>query len=157
MTLTNWRFFGHVQITTSLLVQFVIRGATLSIVVAVVLESAGQRFLGNRGETESLTGTWSFGAAAMMLVVGFSEEFAKMIAATCGTCLTIAALREQRGGCCFCQKHFCHVLLGSRRELALAGLAAGFGFMTIENMEYVLVTVRAPSERSEPIVRRSEN
>jgi len=135
-------------ISNSLLIQFMLRGATFSILVAVSLEAIGQNFLNKRGLITQTAATHGrlFGIALMMLVVGFSEEFAKLMAATCGTSLsqTRVSREKAREGCC--HKHFCHVWVSSPRALALAGLACGFGFMALENVEYILaVVMRAPS------------
>merc|ERR1719410_281232 len=68
------------------------------------------------------------------------------MAATCGTSLsqTRVSNEKMREGCC--HKNFCHVWVTSPRALALAGLASGFGFMALENVEYILAVVMRPPQ-----------
>jgi len=146
VTLVNWRNFGDVKMTSSILIQFMLRGASLSVVVAVLLESCGSALLTARSNQLGALNKFSVGGALMMLVVGFSEEFAKIIAATCGICLSVAALKDAHRGCCCCfNRQCCQLLIETPKALALAGVAAGFGFMIIENVEYVLSTTLQPS------------
>jgi len=148
MIITNWRSSGsRPAISTSLLVQFMLRGASLSIVVAIALEYSGQRFIRRVTMAQPRDTFWhgdKIVKALLMVVVGFSEEFAKLIAATCGTCLSKETLEETSGGCWCCNRICCRVLLESPKALALAGLAAGFGFMAVENVEYVMVSALKP-------------
>lgn len=138
--LTWWRTDGPVRFAGSLMAQFVLRGATLSLFVAALLEFTGQLLLLCFGFSNASTDTTSVGTALMMMVVGVSEEFAKLIAVTCGASWTASSLIEGRMRCCFC----CATLIESSRQLALAGLAAGFGFMIVENAGYVIECATIP-------------
>lgn len=145
ITIMAWRKYGNVQITTSLLCQFTWRGASLSILIALLLEVSGMWLMMDvAGFSKNSWKHGRLGSAIMFLVVGFSEEFAKLIAVTCGSCLTVAALADTSGGCCCGNRLCCQVLVENRRSLALAGLAAGYGFMTVENLEYGLAVLVKP-------------
>jgi RsiW-degrading membrane proteinase PrsW (M82 family) len=139
-----------IMMRTSLLVIFVLRGATLSITFALVLEILGDILLAYAGfksdkETARSAGPvfGAFTTLLSMIVVGCSEEFAKIVAATWGTCFSPAAL-QRRGGCC--PSGCCRLLLVEpvKKKLVLAGLAAGYGFMIIENFSYLMNAASEP-------------
>lgn len=145
LTLVAWRQHGGVKITSALLSSFLLRGATLSLFVAVVLEILGSMLLGKIGfhGAEGLNIT----TFLTMAIVGFSEELGKLLAVTCGACLARGKLLEgSRSGCCVGS----YVLLDTPRKLALAGLAAGFGFMTLENAGYVTAAATTPPTMVSP-------
>lgn len=136
----SWRWRGQDKIRASLLAQFALRGATLSGCIAMLLEYLGEVLIDATGQ--STTG-FSLGNAMMMLIVGASEEGAKLAAVIVGTWISLAALREadESVGCCSrCWRE----LVPTRRGLMLAGLAAGFGFMTMENSEYMIAVACTP-------------
>lgn len=145
----RWRRNDSVQITWALLAQFAVRGATLSAIIATVLELIGQYCLMHEGMTthqgseafqsadrKALGGT-SLGVVLLMLVVGISEEFAKACAVVWGTWFSVAAAR--RAGPRFCGNG-CRVLVESPRALMLVGLSVGCGFMTVENAGYLVAS-----------------
>jgi RsiW-degrading membrane proteinase PrsW (M82 family) len=146
-TLLRWRRLGRgedeeVKVTTSWLGQFFFRGTTLAIVVAVVLEGGLNALLRDEGIEEGFEG-FNMLTLLEMGFVGFAEEFAKLFAVTCATCLTVSAL-SSRGSRSCCTGCFPVLLVESRRALALAGLASGFGLMTVENIEYLITAASQP-------------
>eukprot|EP00928_Gymnodinium_smaydae_P009998 TRINITY_DN13753_c0_g3_i1.p1 TRINITY_DN13753_c0_g3~~TRINITY_DN13753_c0_g3_i1.p1 ORF type:complete len:618 (+),score=128.63 TRINITY_DN13753_c0_g3_i1:171-2024(+) len=145
IVLIAWRADGPVRMTSGLLSQYMLKGATFSLAVAMLFELLGQAALTFFGFT-GLDGP-TLGTALMMLVVGFSEEFGKLIAVSCGTFLSVDALKSDRTSreCCLSSSCCCGASLAeSPRMLALAGLAAGFGFMTCENAGYVMSAAVTP-------------
>lgn len=136
----SWKWRGQDKIRASLLAQFALRGATLSGCIAMLLEYLGEVLIDATGQ--STTG-FSLGNAMMMLIVGASEEGAKLAAVIVGTWISLSALREadESVGCC---SRCWRVLVPTRRGLMLAGLAAGFGFMTMENSEYMMAVACTP-------------
>lgn len=135
-----WRWRGPDHIRAALLAQFALRGATLSGCIAMLLEYMGEVLLDATGQE---TTGYGLGNALMMLIVGASEEGAKLAAVVTGTWLTASALRQgdESIGCC---GRCWRVLVETRRGLMLAGLAAGFGFMTMENSEYMMAVACTP-------------
>eukprot|EP00928_Gymnodinium_smaydae_P053029 TRINITY_DN37111_c0_g1_i1.p1 TRINITY_DN37111_c0_g1~~TRINITY_DN37111_c0_g1_i1.p1 ORF type:complete len:646 (+),score=137.46 TRINITY_DN37111_c0_g1_i1:80-1939(+) len=138
-----WRWRKKVAITLSLLAQFALRGATLSLFIAIVLELLGEMVLQDGG-VETGEG-FNIGNALMMIVVGASEETAKLLAVVLGTYASASALSRSRPSAC-CGR-FWHVLVENRRALILAGFAVGFGFMINENAEYMMATASSPPMR----------
>merc|ERR1719265_244565 len=67
-------------------------------------------------------------------MVAVIEELSKAGAVIWGTWLSASALRLAMPGC----SANCRLLVESPRALMLAGLAAGCGFMTIENVGYLI-------------------
>lgn len=143
--LVNWRKLGNVKISSSLLIQFMLRGASLSLVLALLLECGGGAILMARAGVLGATDQFSVGGVLMNLLVGFSEECAKLLAVTCGSCLTVAAFSANFKGCCCFNNRCFQLLVETPRALGLAGLASGFGFMIAENMEYMLSITMEPT------------
>lgn len=141
--LVLYRRHSHsVQISLSLLAQFAIRGATLSVLIASVLETSW--IVGLTRVTgmppSALTPSPGkqidiVGGALTMIVVGLSEELGKAYAVICGTWLSAGALRLEAPHWLF---RLWRVLVESPRALMLAGLCVGCGFMTLENVGYLL-------------------
>jgi RsiW-degrading membrane proteinase PrsW (M82 family) len=124
----------------SLGAQFFLRGALLSVFLAMVMELIGMVFLGpSHAEWKDVP---------VALVVGFSEEISKILVVIVGLSLTRISLPEElvlQGPSSSCIRWWT-VLVESPRALAMAGIAAGFGFMTCENIEYLAaVFAAAPS------------
>jgi len=142
ITLLNWRHADQVKVTLALLAKVMLRGATLSLMLAMALELAGQALLSDVGLSNR--NSVSLGTFLVMLVVGFSEELAKLAAVACGSRLSVAALAVPDTGCSSICSAWCRALLADRRSLALAGLAAGFGFMTVENAGYLMASASMP-------------
>eukprot|EP00929_Paragymnodinium_shiwhaense_P107244 TRINITY_DN73320_c0_g1_i1.p1 TRINITY_DN73320_c0_g1~~TRINITY_DN73320_c0_g1_i1.p1 ORF type:complete len:535 (+),score=84.73 TRINITY_DN73320_c0_g1_i1:214-1818(+) len=137
--LWSWRKQDNVNISSSLLAQFAFRGGSLSLAVALLLESAGMMFLNETGSMEPEGANMS--TALVMSVVGFSEEFAKIIAVSWGTVVLVSAVTSTTDHCC---SSCLRTVVDSPRGLMLAALAAGFGFMTVENAGYVMVAAMTP-------------
>lgn len=137
--LWSWRKQDNVDVSASLLAQYAFRGGTLSLAVALALESAGMMFLHETGAMEAEGANMS--TALIMSVVGFSEEFAKIIAVSWGTVILVNAVSSTESYCCTC---VCRTIVDSPKALMLAALAAGFGFMTVENAGYVMVAAMTP-------------
>lgn len=132
-----WRWRGSVQISAPLLAQFALRGSTLALAMAILLELLGEAALSDVG-----IGTkegFTFGNVCMMLIVGASEESTKLLAVFFGIWVSKAALVNsgQKGSCW-------GALVESPRALMLAGFAVGFGFMVNENAEYMIAVVSTP-------------
>jgi RsiW-degrading membrane proteinase PrsW (M82 family) len=134
LLLSSWRYSDQTQITTALLAQYAVRGGSFALVIAVSFVGGGLMLLGSVGIST---------VATYMALVGYSEEYAKMIAVTCGTCLLPGMYHVAANSCiCSC---LCRTLVETPRGLMLAGLAAGFGFMTVENGLYVMASATVPS------------
>lgn len=128
-------FLGRGQasfLSTSLAAQFFLRGAVVSIFLAMVLEVVGM--------TELRPKAVPWKDLPIALLVGFSEEVAKMLSVIAGTVLIAASLpqdlvllRPELNSQCL---RTWTVLVESPRALAAAGIAVGFGFMMTENIEY---------------------
>lgn len=134
----GWRYQGALRANAALLAQFAMRGATLSLVIAVMLEILGEYLLtyANIDAAEGAT----FGNLFMMIIVGASEEGAKLFAVVVCTVLTTSALERSRGGYC----NVYTLLVENPRTLMLAALAVGFGFCINENAEYMISTACQP-------------
>lgn len=126
-----------VQIRNGLLAKFMIRGATLSLIIAMILESLGFFALG------LANGPITIIAIVGMLIVGISEETAKAFAFLWGTYLNPSDAR--RGSTMDCCLQYCPNLVESARALILAGISVGFGFMAVENALYVLSATLTPA------------
>lgn len=134
-----------VRISSGLLAQFAIRGATLSCLIASFLEISGiwtlrhLTGLSNHALLPSSPGDASGASIAFvaltMMLVGVSEEFAKASVVLLGTWLSAGAMRLASPN--WFQRLW-QVLVESPRSLMLAGLAAGCGFMTVENVGYLM-------------------
>lgn len=160
------RFADSVPLRAALLGLFGLRGATLSLLIAGALEllavsmlpqpagaasaEGGGSGAGRRQHTvdrvqsvhETDIGLWS---VLMMLSVGISEELAKASVLLAGVVLVAseAVLLESGvlAGCCWrCWR----VLVETPRGLMLAGAAAGFGFMCMENGLYLVEVASTP-------------
>ena len=123
----------------SLAIQFFFRGATVSIVLAIMLESFGM------STSRPRYVVWK--DAPFALMVGFAEEVAKLLVVVVGTILIPSQLPEslvlEQGNATFlrCIPATCCVrswtnLVESPRALAMTGISVGFGFMFSENLEY---------------------
>ena len=127
-------------LSLSLGAQFFFRGAFLSVFLAMVMELVAMVFIGpSHAEWKDVP---------IALIVGFSEEVSKILLVLIGLVLTSNSLpaelvlTSQASSCI----RWWTVLVESPRALAMAGIAAGFGFMTCENIEYLAVVfVSAPS------------
>lgn len=127
--------------TRPMLVRFLLRGASLSVVVALLCEVAGKAFLHKEiGDLKGLT----FANALWCFLIGLIEEAAKLAAVTC--CIRLSKSIDGSG--CFLNCYCCQPLVENGCGLALAGLAAGYGFMIVENVEYVLGTTLQPQTHS---------
>lgn len=142
ITLFNWRFADKVQISAALLVQFAIRGATLSILITSITELGGLYLMHTAG-TPAQGYTYYFGNLLDCLVVGFSEESAKLAALVSCTYLSTRTLINVPPGC-WPRSCLCRVLCESPRAFALAGMAVGYGFMILENGGYMASIVATP-------------
>lgn len=134
-----------VRISSGLLALCAIRGATLSCALAALLEVSGisvLQFVTGLQEKDLLPTEDKLPGASVMLgvltsmaVVGMAEEFAKLASLLCGTWLSASAVRLEDANS---WKQLWRVLVESPRALMLAGLAVGCGFMTLENVGYLL-------------------
>ena len=129
-------------LSSSLSIQFFFRGATVSIILAVMMESFGMA--SNRPRFVM----WK--DLPIALTVGFSEEVSKLIVVVLGTYLIPSQLPETlimnqgHESClsCFPIGSFIRLwttLVESPRALAMAGISVGFGFMFSENLEYFFI------------------
>ena len=121
---------------SSLAVQFFLRAAVVSVLLAIAMESVQLKNF----DPDFQSKTWVFPIA---FTAGFAEEVAKLAVVLVGLCLTQlpAALALSSGTIFHCVPtsgciRFWSVLIESPRGLAMAGIAAGLGFMTSENLEY---------------------
>jgi len=135
-----------VRISSGLLAQYAIRGAVLSCSIAAVLEISGISFVekmtGLResdllpsADKLSGPGPLLLGVFLSMAMVGVAEELAKLAAMLFGTWLSASAVRLEPANY---WRQMWRVLVESPRALMLAGLAVGCGFMTLENVGYLL-------------------
>mmetsp|Transcript_70622 Transcript_70622/g.147927 ORF Transcript_70622/g.147927 Transcript_70622/m.147927 type:complete len:673 (-) Transcript_70622:66-2084(-) len=132
-----WRKSGEVDVKSSLLVHFALRGAIFSTVIALGLEILGQMILNNSLGPTNEKDLSPAAVMPLMVIVGVSEEAAKAGAVIYGVFLSEYALvRAGARGCCGC----CRSLLTEPRALMLAGLSVGFGFMIVENAGYLLMS-----------------
>eukprot|EP00929_Paragymnodinium_shiwhaense_P061894 TRINITY_DN30917_c0_g1_i1.p1 TRINITY_DN30917_c0_g1~~TRINITY_DN30917_c0_g1_i1.p1 ORF type:complete len:765 (-),score=191.22 TRINITY_DN30917_c0_g1_i1:112-2337(-) len=133
LAIAAWRKYSEVAISTGLLCQYAVRGGSFSLAVALLLVFGGLFLLGQVG-LETL-GTY-------MALVGFGEEYAKVVAVTLGTLLMVSAARDDKRDCgsMLCNR----TLVEDPKGLMLAGMAAGFGFMTVENGLYVMAAATMP-------------
>eukprot|EP00927_Polykrikos_kofoidii_P052802 TRINITY_DN4676_c0_g1_i1.p1 TRINITY_DN4676_c0_g1~~TRINITY_DN4676_c0_g1_i1.p1 ORF type:complete len:546 (-),score=57.87 TRINITY_DN4676_c0_g1_i1:53-1690(-) len=131
------RRLNQVHISASLLAKFMLRGATFSLVIAMILEMTGMALVATVGAAALPT------QCLMMLVVGFAEEYGKLVAVTCGICIAPSVLKTRSGYSC-CSSVCCDVLVETPLAFAIAGLSAGFGFMTLENAGYVVSAASQP-------------
>lgn len=140
------RHAASLHISTGLISQFAVRGATLSVIVATILELLGilgvnyvtgtpPRDLVPSDKSKAGGEGMLFVSAAMMGVVGLTEEFSKAIALLCGTWISASALRASQPSW-----RPWRLLVESPRGIMLAGLSVGCGFMTMENFGYLLST-----------------
>jgi RsiW-degrading membrane proteinase PrsW (M82 family) len=121
----------------SLGAQFFLRGALLSVFLAMIMEVVAMVYLGpNHSPLKDVP---------IAILVGFSEEVSKLLFVLIGLNLLPHALPQQlilppapndRYTSCV---RWWSTLVESPRALAMAGIAAGFGFMTCENIEYFTV------------------
>ena len=131
-TLLGWNQIGF--ISTCLGAKFFLRGAVISVFMAMVIEFEG--FTALRPNTNE----WR--DVPLSLIVGFAEEIAKLFVVVLGLVVVPHNLPEQLvvnpgpsdrfTGCV----RWWTTLVESPKALAMAGMAAGFGFMTCENLEY---------------------
>eukprot|EP00929_Paragymnodinium_shiwhaense_P075580 TRINITY_DN38655_c0_g1_i1.p1 TRINITY_DN38655_c0_g1~~TRINITY_DN38655_c0_g1_i1.p1 ORF type:complete len:568 (-),score=96.37 TRINITY_DN38655_c0_g1_i1:177-1880(-) len=158
LTMWTWRHYGSVKISNALLAKYAIRGGTVSLAAALLMESGGLMLI-NAAGNESDGANVSTGL--VMSMVGFSEEFTKLIAVTVGTSLVLDSYtRTTRESCSAALAS----LVESPRALMLAGLAAGFGFMTVENAGYVMSAAMMPPttqviysrNHGDPIIREGD-
>lgn len=139
------RHHYDVKISSGLLALCAIRGATLSCGLAALLEVSGISGLtmitGLKEKdllptADSLPGsTVMLGVLTSMAVVGLAEEFGKLASLLIGTWLSASAVRLEPTNT---WKAMVRVLVESPRAMMLAGLAVGCGFMTLENVGYLL-------------------
>lgn len=153
-----------VVISSGLLSQFALRGATLAVGIATILELTGivalHRITGLSTRvlvpsSDNLATTPVMLAIGLtMVMVGISEELAKACALLLGTWLSAGALRLASPSWFF---RMWRVLVESPRALMLAGLSVGCGFMTLENIGYLLsagsMVDKDESPASERLVR----
>ena len=127
-------FVGR-KIPLGLAVVYFFRGAVLAVVSAVVLELLEAVNLGPHGH---------FFVWPLAVTAGFAEEVAKLGSVLVGLCLFSNRLPETLviphvfcwripAGPCV---RFWSVYIETPRALAFAGIAAGYGFMMTENLEY---------------------
>jgi RsiW-degrading membrane proteinase PrsW (M82 family) len=115
------------------LCQYAARGGSFALVIAVVVVSIGVLLLASVGIAT---------IASYMAVVGYTEEYGKLVAVTCGTAL-MASMYQVAANSCHCSC-LCRSLVESPRALIISGFAAGFGFMTVENGLYVMSSAVIP-------------
>mmetsp|Transcript_26606 Transcript_26606/g.58420 ORF Transcript_26606/g.58420 Transcript_26606/m.58420 type:complete len:607 (-) Transcript_26606:31-1851(-) len=139
ITVANWRRSGRVVVSEALLAHFALRGATVALAIAILLELLGAFVI------DLATNAVSVGSMLVtMAVVGFSEEGAKLAMVMCGTWISANALTEAPppGGC----RRAWRSLVENRRALITVGMAVGYGFMTAENAGYLLTSASTPAE-----------
>jgi RsiW-degrading membrane proteinase PrsW (M82 family) len=155
-----WRQADVVQIRPSLLGLFGIRGATLAVLIAGVLEVGMLKILKpahpllgrGRGSPPVQAGVEGLELAnlALLLAVGVFEEVAKAFALLVGATFAASAIRAESAhhraddSCSDCCSRLWRVLLESPRVMMLGGLACGFGFMTFENSLYLIEVASMP-------------
>lgn len=140
LSIIKWRFHGQVKVSNALLSQFAMRGVSLAVVISMVLEIIGQKLLHLKAVLDKNTSENLMGGLGLGVLAGGSEEFAKIIAVIWGTWHSHSALHGSRSSPCV----GCRALIHSQRALMLAGLSAGYAFMTIENAGYILAMVSSP-------------
>jgi RsiW-degrading membrane proteinase PrsW (M82 family) len=142
------RHAASLQISSGLISQFAIRGATLSVIVATILELSGifgMNYLSGIAVRKLVPSDRSqtggpgmiLVAALMMGIVGLAEELSKAVALVCGTWINALALRGSQP---MWYARPWRLLVESPRGIMLAGLSVGCGFMTMENVGYLLST-----------------
>lgn len=99
---------------------YCLRGATLAILVTIILETFSQ--------VELAKHTTEIALPFMMLAVGVSEEGGKLLALLLFTSLGYGSVRNA-DGCC-------STIVLKPQTLAILGVCVGFGFMITENIEY---------------------
>lgn len=142
VTMYNWRHWESVNITGALLIQFFVRGATLAILITTLTEFSGLLLV---HKAEAVEGSYHYYLYNFldMLVVGFTEEGSKLAALVSCAYLSARTLENVAPGC-WPRPCMCRVLCESPRAFMLAGLAVGYGFMTVENGEYMTAIVSTP-------------
>lgn len=166
--LLYWRRRDGVRIGSALMSQFVARGATLSLVIAILLQDVGGSMVqtttgtADVGSGNEKTGMMSgqdqvgVGVFLLMVLAGFSEEFAKVFAVIYGA--RLSAREAAAEGPAGCTSKMWRVLVESPRALMIAGLCVGFGFMVVENAGYLaIIASTPPMELKDPETGESQN
>jgi len=153
------RYAHSVHISKGLLALFAIRGATISVLVATILEFGGifalsyitgmsSHALADTGNDVNTPG-YTAAIALTMLCVGISEELAKCGAVLVGLWLSAGALRLAAPSWF---GNFSRVLVENPHALMLAGLSVGCGFMTLENVGYLMSSGLTLVEKDDSVV-----
>jgi len=138
----GWRKEGSVKLNNALIAQLAVRGASVALLAAVILEIASSKLLHVKLKDEDDSPSEAIiGAAKITLIAGINEEFAKAFSVTWDSVTTQAALASRPTGCCGHQT----ILLRSPQAMMIAGLSVGLGFMTIENASYIIAMVVVPT------------
>jgi RsiW-degrading membrane proteinase PrsW (M82 family) len=103
---------------------FALRGASLGIVLTLIFELYAYTFSLPVSSTPCFSELFF-----VMLLVGVKEETAKLFSVLLGSSLSPAGLSP----------HCCGSYHPSARDLGLAGVAVGYGFMLLENVEYFII------------------
>jgi len=137
------RHAEQIQINCGLLSHFAVRGATIATTIASILELGGILLLNRVTGMQVrslLTHPGKHGLASVvsvgltMSMVAIAEELSKAIAVIFCLWYCAGALRLATP---YCGSKHCRTLIESPRAMMLAGLAAGCGFMTVENVGYL--------------------
>eukprot|EP00923_Selenidium_pygospionis_P003800 GHVN01006069.1.p1 GENE.GHVN01006069.1~~GHVN01006069.1.p1 ORF type:complete len:211 (+),score=29.14 GHVN01006069.1:204-836(+) len=131
-----WILFRY-EVTLSLLLEMFWSGAMISTVIAVALEivgRAGSHDVWECEANEAVHASHSIRCSSLFIialtcVVGFSEEFAKIVPLSR---IKVAEMQVPYGGWCWWR------LVTSPIAFVSSGAAAGTGFAFAENLAYVL-------------------
>eukprot|EP00929_Paragymnodinium_shiwhaense_P007496 TRINITY_DN111418_c0_g1_i1.p1 TRINITY_DN111418_c0_g1~~TRINITY_DN111418_c0_g1_i1.p1 ORF type:complete len:595 (+),score=76.06 TRINITY_DN111418_c0_g1_i1:149-1933(+) len=149
--LLYWRACDSVRVRAALLGLIALRGASVAILAAALLELATLTAL----PTDDLNDGLDVRNVLLMLSVGVSEELAKAFALLVGAtflsshvvCITVEDVPQGVLACC---GRCWRLLLESPHALMLGGLACGFGFMTMENGLYLIEVASSPPVSFDP-------
>jgi len=137
----GWRKEGSVKLNNALISQLAVRGASIALLAAIILEIVSSKVFRVRMKDEGDSPSQALiSAAKITLIAGINEEFAKAFSVTWDSVTTQAALASRPTGCCGHQT----ILLNSPQAMMIAGLSVGLGFMTIENASYIIAMVVVP-------------
>jgi len=140
VTTCVWQRRGTVAVDAAVLGHFGVRGATLSIGIAVCVELIVMEII-MQCRLNAAPGL-TFANFLMMCAVGVAEESAKLFSVVFCTWTSTLAFKKSFTGPS--QSSYMRQLLDSPQAVMLAGLCVGFGFMTMENVEYVIAVASAP-------------
>jgi len=156
--LSNWRAAGSPKTSGGLLVQMGFRGTSFAVFLAMFLELYFGGLL-NRVTTQGMGLNYS--TLMIMMMVGISEEAAKTGAVIVCTLFVPPPPDPEVESCHMLVTRMFRLLIDNSKALALCGMAVGFGFMTGENVGYVMSAATVPPvvdpqmEASEKEVRQA--